>query len=110
MSVIQKALAQENLKLEGDTLPADQRTCRVFKRLIAAVRAAEAEVMDELDKARKQTTEALRQNLILHEKLRQRDAEVAAFRLVKEMGLIEGLSGADRKKLLAACRIDEEVA
>ena len=53
MSVIEKSLKKAGLKMVADTLPKEQRTVKVFQRLIAAMRAAEAEVQDRLSDSRK---------------------------------------------------------
>jgi arginine utilization protein RocB len=101
MSVLQKALTEVGMSLEGDKLPKDQRTQKCFQRVIAAIRAAEAEVMDRLSQAERELNEALRVDMQLQERVRVLEAENLQHRLKARLGEIESLTTADRTQLLA---------
>ncbi len=100
MSVIEKALAKEGMAMVADTLPKGQRGVKSFQRLIAAMRACEAEVLDRLSKAEEEQNKALRQNLELHERLRRLEAENLQHRLKNKLGEIDSLTVGDRTRLL----------
>jgi hypothetical protein len=101
MSVIEKGLKKAGLKLQADALPKEQRTVKVFQRLIAAMRAAEAEVLDQLSASQRQHNETLQQNLDLHARVRVLEAEILRHRLKDGLGEIEALTTNDRTKLLS---------
>src|SRR5262245_34986591 len=100
MGIIENALKREKFKLHADALHKEQRTVKCFQRLIAAMRAAEAEVQDRLGESERQLNEALHENLILHERIRQQDAELLRLRLKDKMEEIPALTVADKTKLL----------
>src|SRR5262245_19893964 len=100
MSVIQKALKTAGMEMGADTLPKKQRGVRAFQRLIAAVRAAEGEMQDQLSQAEVDLNKALHENLVLHERLRVLEAENLQHRLRSRLGEIDSLTSADRNRLL----------
>jgi|SRR5215469_13858263 len=105
MGIVENALKREKLKLHADALPKEQRTVKCFQRLIAAMRAAEAEVQDRLGDSERQLNEALRENLTLHERIRVQDAELLRLRLKDHMEQIPALTVSDKTKLLEASGI-----
>jgi hypothetical protein len=104
MSVLQKALEEKGLKIEGDVLPAGQRTCKVFKGLISAVRAAEAKMEDELGNSQRELNDSLRRNNDLINKVHQLEGELVQYRLKERLGqpAYEKLTSAERRNVLAA--------
>lgn len=100
MSVLQKALDDCGLQLEGDKLPKKQRQQRVFQRVIAAIRAAEAKTIDDLAASEREANEAHKRNLELLERVRELEAQLLRSRLKEGMEQIQGLTMNDRSKLL----------
>lgn len=100
MSVIAKGLKKAGMKMEGDVLPKDQRTVKGFKRLIAAMRAVEAEVLEEKSQAERQLNESLQKNLELQQENESLRAKLLQHRLKEGLGQIEALTVSDRTKLL----------
>ena len=100
MSIVEKSLKKAGLKIQADALPKEQRTVKCFQRLIAAMRATEAEVQDRLSDSERELNEALQKNLTLHERLRQLEAENLRLRLKERMEQIPALTVADRSNLL----------
>ena len=96
MSVLAKALKATGLEMVGDALPPKDRKVKTFQRLIAAVRACEAEVMDTLSDAEHQLNESLRRNLTQQQENERLRAELLGHRLSE----ISALSPADRQKVL----------
>lgn len=98
---IEKHFERQGIKLtEDNTLPPGERTCRMFKRVIAAVRAAEAESNDELRSEARLRATAQEQVIALQHEVQQLRAELAQARLAKRLESIESLSTAERKLLL----------
>lgn len=101
MSIIEAALKKEKLKLQADALPPEQRTVRVFQRLIAAMRACEAEVQDRLGSAERELNQTLQTNLDLQERVHRLEAELMKHRLKEQLDGISTLSVMDRTRLLS---------
>lgn len=99
MSILEAALKREKLKLQGDALPKEQRTVKCFQRLIAAMRATEAEVTDRLSDSERELNAALQQNLQLHNRIRQLEQENLQHRLKNGLAEMEVPTSA-RSKLL----------
>ena len=111
MSVLAKALKDEGLALDGaNSLPLGQRGVRVFRRLIQATRAAEAEMIDQLSKSERELAESLRQNLILQERNRLLEEENRKFRAKEWSAGIEALTATDRASLLQAVSPEPKAA
>jgi hypothetical protein len=100
MGVIQTALEKSGLTMEGDRLPKNERTVKTFQRLIAAMRAAEAEVIQSLSQSERQLIESLRINQELQERCHRLENETKTMRLKEKLERIESLSIEDRAKLL----------
>jgi hypothetical protein len=105
VSVIQKGLKKAGMKMEGDALPKEQRTVKAFRRLIAAMRAVEAEVLDEKSQAERQLNEALQDNLHLRARNEQLRALLVQHQLTEGMGQIEALTAGDKNKLLELSKV-----
>ncbi len=100
MSVIDAALKEVGIKLNGDTLPKGERTVKAFRRLIAAMRSAEAVVIDDLSAAQNETNVALKLQVELQERCHHLERLVAKYELTERLGAIDALSTADRNLLL----------
>jgi hypothetical protein len=100
MSVIEKSLAKVGLSMEADKLPKGSRTVKVFQRLIAAMRAAEAEVQEALSSAHHQLNEALRKILDLQAENHKLRAELQRLKVKEQLDAMEALTTADRTLLL----------
>lgn len=100
MSVIERGLKRAGLTLRGDALPPEQRTVKTFQLLMAELRVAADEQQDRLNDAERQLNEALRQNLILQERLHALEDELRRYRLKEGLGAIDALTLSDRAKLL----------
>lgn len=100
MGIIDAALKKEKLKLQADTLPKEQRTVKVFQRLIAAMRATEAEVEERLSNAQRDLNVALQGNLELHERVRQLENQLLHQRLKERVTGIDAITAKDRLDLL----------
>jgi hypothetical protein len=102
MSVLEKGLKKAGLKLDGsNALPKEQRTVKAFQRMIAAVRAAEAEVQDQLSEAQALLNEQLKKNLAMQEENERLRIELLKVRLKEGLGQVEALTVHDRARLLA---------
>ena len=98
---IDRHLEARGVQLSDDnSLPAGQRTQKVVKRVIAAVRAAESEFNDELKDANERCRQAQAQVIQLQDALREANAELRKYRVKDTMAQIESLSVADQRKLL----------
>jgi hypothetical protein len=86
---------------EDNSLPAGQRTQKNVKRVIAAVRAAEAEFNDEIRVANERCRNAQDQVIALQDRLRTVENELLKCKLQERMADIEALSVSDRKRLLS---------
>jgi len=100
MSVLSKALKTAGLTLEADTLPKKQRTVKTFQRLIAAVRAAEAEALDALSASERQLNECLREKQDLQDENHALKTELMKLKLAERLESIQALTTADKTKLL----------
>ncbi len=100
MSLIEKSLEKAGLTMEADRLPKKDRTVKVFQRLIAAMRATEAGVMDRLSSSEKELNDSLRANLEIQERCHQLDSELKRYKIDERLGEIESLTSADKTKLL----------
>jgi hypothetical protein len=109
MSALDKGLEKVGLTLDdGNALPKDQRTVKVFRRLIAAVRAAEAEVADQRseaqvreNEARARENESLQKVLSLQAENERLRVELRNFRLKEGLERVAELSVHERSRLLA---------
>jgi hypothetical protein len=100
MSIVEKAATKAGVELQADALPPKQRQVKTFQRLIAAMRACEAEVQDRLGDAERQLNEALLKNLELQERVHKLEGELLKVRMKTRLDCIESLSIADKAKLL----------
>lgn len=100
MSVIEKALERAELTMEADRLPKKDRTVKTFQRLIAAIRATEAEVQDRLGNAESQLNDSLRVNLELQERCHRLEDMVRRYKVADSLNAIESLTSSDRQLLL----------
>ncbi len=100
MSILERSLKKTGLKLEADTLPKEQRKVKVFQRLIAAVRAAEAEMIDRHLELEHQLNEAFRANAELREETTKIKFELMQFKLKDRMSDIGSLTVADKARML----------
>src|SRR5262245_51738966 len=100
MSIVQKAAVKAGVEIVADSLPPKQRTVKCFQRLIAAMRATEAEVQDDLSEAHRQLNESLQRELQKDAHIRKLEAELLRVRLKEGLSAIEALTVADRTKLL----------
>jgi len=110
MSIIQDALKREKLTLEADALPPDQRTVRVFRRLIAAIRAAEAEVHSRLGTAEAKLNEALEREIGKDARIHFLEALLMKQQVQAEMDTMEKLSTVDKARILAATEATKPAA
>lgn len=97
-----KYLEKKGLTLGDDnSLPKDQRQVRNFKRVIAAVRAAESEANDEIREARSGEAHALRQVAELQARVRLLEAENLSYRMREELSSdkYNSLTVADKRLL-----------
>ena len=109
MSLVEKSVARAGMgPLVADTLPAKPRGVKSLQRLIAALRATEAEVQDRLSASERDLNNALRQNLALAERVRLLEAENLQHRLKSRLGEIEALSSSDRTRLLEVSRSGQD--
>ena len=100
--IIEKSLKKCGLQLEADSLPKKDRKVKTFQRLIAAMRATEAEVIDKLSEAEHDLNAALRDNGVLREEVFALKTELRKFRVQEHLSQIESLSSTDRQRLLEA--------
>ena len=100
MSIIEKSLARAGLTLQADTLPKADRTVKTFQRLIAAIRATEAEVQDRLSTGALRLNESLQINLQLQERCHKLEDIVRRQRIAEKLSGMESLTTANRKLLL----------
>lgn len=99
---IDKHLEERGITLADDnSLPQGQRTQKVVKRVIAAVRAAESEFNDELRDANERCRKAQEQVIHLQDALRSCNEELRKYRVKETMQTIESLTVTDQRKLLA---------
>jgi chromosome segregation ATPase len=98
--IVEKSLRRAGLTLEADSLPKKDRKVKSFQRLIAAMRATEAEVLDRLGESEQALNKALRENLELQDRLHILERELQKVRLKEHLDSIEALTVADRTKLL----------
>lgn len=98
---IDKHLEARGVQLsEDNSLPTGQRTQKVVKRLIAAVRAAEGEFNDELKDANERCRTAQARVIELQEALRCANEELRKHRVQRVMEPMDHLTVNDRRKLL----------
>jgi hypothetical protein len=100
MSILEKSLKKTGLKLEADALPKEHRKVKVFQRLIAAVRAAEAEMIDRHLELEHQLNEALRQTAEARAEAVEAKSELIQYKLKERMSGMDGLTIADKAKML----------
>lgn len=100
MSVM-KHFVEKGIELsEDNSLPAGQRSQKNFKRVIAAVRAAESEMNDELRQANDRCRKAQENVIELQQRCHQLEAELKRFRVNESLQALEVLTVKDRTKLL----------
>lgn len=97
---IDKALERTGLNLQADALPKEHRNVKTFQRLIAAIRAAEAAVQDDLGKAQAELNTALRVNLELQEQCHKLESALLAHNIKDTLEGIETVSTVDKQRLL----------
>jgi hypothetical protein len=102
MSIVEKACREEGLKLVGDMLPKDKRQVKVFQRLIAAVRRAEAEMQDVLSASERQTNDSLRREILKDDRIRFLEAKLLQVEMKSRLDDIQALTAADKTRLLEA--------
>ena len=100
MMIVEKSLQMAGLSMQADALPKKDRTVRTFQRLIAAIRATEAEVQDRLSGAERELNDSLKANLELQERCHKLDAELRRYKVQERLGEVANLTTADRTKLL----------
>ena len=96
---IDKALAKTGLTLEGDSLAKENRNVKTFKRLISAIRAAEAAVQDDLSRSQVELTDSLRKNLEQKEQIHLLQTELQKLKLKEQLEGMD-LTTANRQQLL----------
>ena len=101
--ILQRSLEKANLELVGDALPKNDRKVKSFQRLIAAMRATEAEVETQMGSLRDEINRLLRENLELQESNHQKDLTIKKFQLQHAFTEME-LSTADQTRLLEVTR------
>jgi len=98
---IDKYFERRGVELSDDnSLPKGQRTQKNVKRVIAAVRAAEAEFNDELQAANERCRAAQDKVIALQDRLRTVENELKRYKVEQRLGEIEALTTADRTMLL----------
>ena len=95
---------------EDSTLPQGQRTVKNFKRVIAAVRAAEAQSNDEIREANERCRRSQEQVILLQERLRVVENELKKYKLDERLSSIDALSVAERQRLLLSVTQESETA
>ena len=102
---VDKHLEARGVELSDDnSLPPGQRTQRVVKRVIAAVRAAESEFNEELRDANNKLRDRDEQVIRLVEELRKANEELRLYRVTNVMAPIEALTVSDRKRILTEAK------
>jgi|GEM_PF-3806685 len=102
--IVEKSLEKAGLHIQADALPKKDRTVKTFQRLIAAIRATEAEVQDRVSKAEADLNESLKANLELQERCHKLENELRAVKLQEKLSTVEALTMADRQELLEVTR------
>jgi phytoene/squalene synthetase len=98
---IDKHLEARGVQLADDnTLPKEQRTQKVMKRVIAAVRAAESEFNDELRDANERCRIAQAEVIELQRRLQHVETELRKSRVKETVSQLDVLSIADQRKLI----------
>lgn len=98
---IEQHLNDRDIEITEDgTQPIGQRTQRHFKRVIAAVRAAEADYMDQLNESNERCREAQSHVIELQEKVRLLENELRRYKLTQKLSEIPALSTTDRSRLI----------
>ncbi|MHC4406337.1 MAG: hypothetical protein ACYTG0_42440 [Planctomycetota bacterium] len=100
MSVLQKSLEKAQLELVADALPKKDRTVKTFQRLIAAIRATEAEVVDRIHNSETEKNECLRKLLQLQERNHRLESALKLSRVRERLNSMERLTSADKQQLL----------
>ena len=98
-----KELDKSGVKLTHDsTLPPGERTIKNFKRVIAAVRAAEADAQDQIHAANESCREAQDKVILLQERLRVVENELKQFKIKERLEELQSVTANDRMRLLEA--------
>jgi len=98
---IDKHFEKRGVELSDDnSLPPGQRSQRNVKRVIAAVRAAEAEFNDELRDANERCRTAQQQVIELQDHVRTLESELKRYKVSERLQTIDTLTTADKTKLL----------
>jgi len=98
---IDKQFEKRGIELtESNALPLGQRTQKNVKRVIAAVRAAEAEFNDELRDANERCRRAQEEVIRLTQRAHSLEEAVRRHRIAEQLGEIESLTTTDRQRLL----------
>lgn len=83
--IIEKAAATAGIEMDGDVLARGNRTQKHFKRLIHAVRAAEAAQQEESRSLNEDVRRTLRENLQLRDQNEKLRAELYSLRLKQKV-------------------------
>ena len=98
---IDKHLEARGVTLADDnTLPKEQRTQRVMKRVIAAVRAAESEFNDELRDANERCRIAQAEVIDLQRRLQSIETELRRHRVKETVAQLDSLSVSEQRRLI----------
>ncbi len=100
MSIVQTAFDEVGVKVVADALPKEQRTVKVFQRLIAAMRAAEAAVQDQLNEMMDGMRKSQEQRFELQERVHKLEGELLRNRIKDHVNGPDALTVGDRTKLL----------
>jgi hypothetical protein len=100
MGIVETACKREKMKITADTLPREHRGVRAFQRLIAAVRAAEAEMQEHLSKSERSLNEALQKTLEMAERIQELEGQLLQYRLRDKLDQVPSLTVADKQRLL----------
>ena len=100
---IDKHIKENGIELtEDNTFPLKQRTQKMVKRLIAAVRAAEAEFNDELRDANDRCRQSQDEVIKLQRKCWALENELKKFKIKEKLLEYDNLTTADKTRLIEA--------
>ena len=103
---VEKELEKRGVQLtEDSTLPKGQRNLKNFKRVIAAIRAAEAESYDQIQDANERCRQAQDKVIFLQERIRLLENDLKRYRIKERLNEVESLSMVDRTRLLEAANV-----
>lgn len=100
---IEKEFEKRGIELtEDSTLPVGKRTQKMFKRCMAAMRAAEAGANDEIQAANERCRSSQDKVIALQSHIRKLEQELLKFKLEERLTGIEALGTHDKTQLLEA--------